>query len=422
MRARWWCWTLLVGCCLLLLGAGEGRAATAAPGSATALRATSLRGRPKGGAPPLARVKKSHTVEVLEEVGPWLRVRLADGRQGWLARKHMQVVRSPTRDLAPAAPESSPESPAAAPATTSEPECAGARCAEASAASSARTARGRPLRVAVYTLEAKGQEGIPQRTADLVTDSLVAEVRKLQRISTIGMSEIQDMLSHAEAQRMLGCEADACLIEIGGALGVDLILTGSLGQLGESNLLNLRLIDVSSMEVAGRVNRRLKGGDGEEFLEAVGPAVQELFPEHALRPGFRRGAAPEMARRLNPPPLSPVWFWVTSGAAVTLAAGGIGFGLATRASQDDWDELAQRSRDPNSGVSSDELARVQDRLESRAAWANGLLLLAGVVAAGAGVEALYTDWQGYGEATNAARPVAWRSHEGAVLVGLAGGW
>ncbi len=279
----------------------------------------------------------------------------------------------------------------------------------------------RPLRVAVYTLKSKG-EAIPQRTADLVTDSLVAEVRKLQRVSTVGMSEIKDMLSHAEAQRMLGCEADECLAEIGGALGVDLIVTGSLGQLGGSHLFNLRLIDVRRMEVSGRVNRRLKGGDGEEFLEAVGDAVEELFPGRKLREGFVRGARPEMARRLSPPPLDPVWFWATAGTAAVLAAGGLGFGLATHAAQNDWDELAERSREPDSEVSADELARVQDRLEARARWANGLLAGAALVAVGAGVEALYTDWWGYRRAAQSARPVAWRSERGEVLLGFAGTW
>ena len=412
-------------------------------GSGKLLEDAELRKSPSDEAPVLGPLDAGREVEVLMVVGPWVRVR-AEGveEDGWLPRKVVQFearVQDPDMMIVEAGEVSSAKGPSKGPPAgggqegtveaTDEEVCEGERCeeeirrrqAEKAAAEESgeeapsRSAPVQRVRVAVYTL--KAQEGIEPRVADLVTDSLVAEVRKLQRVSTIGMSEIQDMLSHAERKRMLGCEADACLIEIGGALGVDLLVTGSLGVLGESHLINLRLIDVVEMKVHGRVNRRLKGGDGEEFLEAVGPAVEAMFPGYPLRPGFKRGVAPEMARKLNPPPLSPVFFWATTGVAAVVAAVGVGFGLASQSAQDDWTALGKRATEPGETMSADEFARIEDRLDSRTKWANTCFITAGALILVMGAEALFTDW--YGDRELQARPVT--AHLSPSGDGLTGG-
>ena len=59
----------------------------------------------------------------------------------------------------------------------------------------------RATRIAVYQLEGRG---VSERVAAIVTDSLVVELRKLERLSGIGMDEIADMLTHEENKRLLG--------------------------------------------------------------------------------------------------------------------------------------------------------------------------------------------------------------------------
>src|SRR5690606_31599491 len=114
-------------------------------------------------------------------------------------------------------------------------------------------------------------------------------------------------------------------------LGADILIIGGLATLNEQSILGLKRVDQRSARVEAQVTRTLAAADGEEFLAALGPVVAELFSERELREGAERGVDPQMAVRLNPPPL-PVWsFWsavvVTGAAAAGTAVAGAFWGL-----------------------------------------------------------------------------------------------
>jgi hypothetical protein len=248
-------------------------------------------------------------------------------------------------------------------------------------------------RVAVYEM---GMQEIPPNVAKVVTDSILAEVRKLQGISAIGMDEIQDMLSHEASKQMVGCESnESCLAEIAGALGVDDLVTGSLSKVGENSVMVLRRIDQRRAKVMGTINKRLVAGSGEEFLAAIGPAIEELFPERQLREGAERGVPKEMALRLNPPPL-PAWsFYTVAGGAVVAAAVGGVFGLLAKQSETDANQYAASGVDaPISGAT---LVEKQNTAESQAFNANVAYGSAGGLALTAVIMFLFTDFEGIGE-------------------------
>lgn len=253
----------------------------------------------------------------------------------------------------------------------------------------------RALRVAVYDFEL---QGIDANVGTVVTDSMLAEVRKLQGASAIGMDEIKDMLSHEANRQILGCESDnSCLAEIAGALGVDELLTGRLTKAGDSHTFLLRRIDQRRAKVAGVVNRRLKAGSGEEFLLSVGPAVEELYPDRPIRAGKTRGVPDEVAIRLSPPPL-PTWsFWSVAAVAVAAGAAGGVFGLLAHNGQEDYRTMAELGRTQT--VPGAQLDATADAAESFATAANTLWISAGAIALTAGVMYLFTDWEGYGDAT-----------------------
>jgi len=175
-------------------------------------------------------------------------------------------------------------------------------------------AKGGALRVAVVDPRASGE--LPPRPLAAFSQALVPEIRKLEGVSAIGMAEIRDMLGFERQRQMLGCSADeSCLAEIGGALGVDELVTVELVLVGQSYALTGRRLDMKRARVVQTFSRRFEKRDGEELVNVVGPLIEGLWPDRALKSGMKRGLDPSVVARLNPPPL-PRWvFASTAGAA-----------------------------------------------------------------------------------------------------------
>jgi hypothetical protein len=228
------------------------------------------------------------------------------------------------------------------------------------------------LRVAVYDFELAG---VKPRAARVVTDSVVAEIRKLEGVVVIGMDEIRKLLDFEAQKALLGCDDDSCLSEIADALGADILVVGRLS----------------------RLNENLVAEDGEEFLAAVGPAIKKLFPNKPLRAGMVRGVDEEMALRLNPPPL-PQWvFW--TGAALTgagLAATGtfLALNLSAAATLDRLKEDASTGAAPGDFPALEEQTRITNTYGYGTAMAGGVALGLGLAT---GASAIWTDWKGYQE-------------------------
>ena len=189
-------------------------------------------------------------------------------------------------------------------------------------ADDADTPRRRGMRMAVLDLDAGT---VDARLARVVTESLVVELRKLERVSVISYDEVRAMLSVEADKQLAGCdEAESCLAEIADAIGADVLITGTLARVGADHVMGFKRIEQTEARAVGSFNKRVPAGSGEEFLAEIGPAVAELFPDVALREGQTRGVAKEVARRLSPPPL-PAWVLpaglATSGGLLVAASG-----------------------------------------------------------------------------------------------------
>src|SRR5438270_767953 len=124
----------------------------------------------------------------------------------------------------------------------------------------------KPFSMAVLQLTAKN---VPPELAELVGEALTQEAHKLDGPRVVGMAEIREMLGFERQRELAGCTESECLTEIAGALGVDQVLSGSIGKLGDSFLLNLRLQNLHTSATIAQASSRIVGGRGEEFRGAV---------------------------------------------------------------------------------------------------------------------------------------------------------
>jgi hypothetical protein len=244
-------------------------------------------------------------------------------------------------------------------------------------------------RIAVYELKA---EGIEPRTALIVTEALVAELRKLQRTSVVSMDEVKAMLDHEAQKQLVGCSDESCLAEIADSLGVDGLVIGTVAHIAGENIIGIKRLDQRQGAVVGSATRRLQAADGTELLAAIGPLVEEVFPDVPLRVGAKRGVDDVVALRLNPPPV-PTWaYWTTAATTGVLAVAGVTTTVVNRVAVADHDAFVASSVGgaPVRGL---DVKSKQDVIlgSAVASW-----VFLGTAIVGGGMLALmppFTDWQ-----------------------------
>ena len=134
-------------------------------------------------------------------------------------------------------------------------------------ASQARAASDGKVKIAVLDLQARGVDASLASSAGTLVAS---ELNKLEVFKVISKEDIRNMLSFEKDKQNVGCEADqACLAEIGGALGVEFIVAGSLAKIGDSYVIALALNNVKQATVENRVSETVTG-KADVLIAAVG--------------------------------------------------------------------------------------------------------------------------------------------------------
>jgi TolB-like protein len=156
-----------------------------------------------------------------------------------------------------------------------------------------------PARIAVLPVAAG--EGVTDRTASALTEALAAEVRRRSGAEVITQREIDAVLSLDRQKVMMGCSTDACMAELGGALGVEQLVNGDVARVGESLLVHFRLMEVAKVRVAAQSDRRMRKGSLDDLLDAIPAMVGELFPGKAgAASADKPGPAGQPAKQATP--------------------------------------------------------------------------------------------------------------------------
>jgi hypothetical protein len=147
----------------------------------------------------------------------------------------------------------------------------------AATAAPAAAAPARPS-VAVIDLVANGAS---RELASAAAGVVATELDRLGAFKVVTSDAIRDMLAFEKQRQMLGCTEQGCLAEIGGALGVDYLVSGKVSRLpaagGAPETVTLELT-LSSVRTALREGSAIETGRSEgELLQRVGRAVGRLM-------------------------------------------------------------------------------------------------------------------------------------------------
>ncbi len=181
--------------------------------------------------------------------------------------------------------------------------------------------------VAVMGLKVSGRQ-MDRTMVRSMEDLLSNEIRALGGLRVISRADIVGLLNLEKQKRLMGCANDQCLAEIGGALGVDWMLTGSISDFGQTVLVNLKLLDVRDVRVIASSSQKASGGT-EGLVDVLPKMVKELFVGLA---GKKQAVSlQELEARKTRIRWGHGLFW--SGVGL-VAVGGLSWGMATTKGND----------------------------------------------------------------------------------------
>jgi TolB-like protein len=227
-----------------------------------------------------------------------------------------------------------------------------------------------PTRIAVMDLQAI--QGVAPGTAAILTNVAAGDLSRAG-LDVVSRTDVANLLGFERQKELLGCSSDAsCLAEIGGALGVDYLFTGQVGQIGSQFHLSIQIVDAKKARVAARTSRFSEGNE-DALLRATREAIVTVLA----------AVVPAAAGAGRPPPASAAASgprrsaWIAFGTAGALLAGGAASGLVAKSR---YDAVADK-RDQVGYA--DLWARKEPGIRSAALTAD-VLYAGGAVAAGMG--------------------------------------
>lgn len=162
-----------------------------------------------------------------------------------------------------------------------------------------------------------------------LTEALTTDVAGTGRFEVMNEGEMTAVLGFEQKKQLLGCSDGACLAELGGALGCDYLLVGTMGRFGSAFRLDLGIVEVRKSRSTVRLGANVPSA---EALVDAGPRLLQRVlavfdgkpdPEASAQPAASQVSKPAQASSSS----SPAPFVVMGLGGAALVAGGVTAGV-----------------------------------------------------------------------------------------------
>jgi TolB-like protein len=167
--------------------------------------------------------------------------------------------------------------------------------------------------VAVFPLVAQGMDN---SSASILTDALSDELLKSGKVRVMERTQMETILREQGFQKTGSCDQNECAVEMGKVLGIERIVVGTAGRLGESHTISVRAVDVASGEVLASDRRVIQGSIDKLLTEELPPLARSLANRLA---GGVDATNTASGKPSEAPRETRIWPWVLGG---TVVAGG----------------------------------------------------------------------------------------------------
>lgn len=112
--------------------------------------------------------------------------------------------------------------------------------------------------VAVTELDGSALPPRERYLAEFISDTMATEIASSTQCRVITQADIVTMIDYEAQRAACGADSSSCLAEIGGALGVDVVVSGSVRVIGSLYTVNVQLIDIDRAAVVDRAEAAVR--------------------------------------------------------------------------------------------------------------------------------------------------------------------
>ncbi|MBF88905.1 MAG: hypothetical protein CMG75_04450, partial [Candidatus Marinimicrobia bacterium] len=147
------------------------------------------------------------------------------------------------------------------------------------------------LVVAIIDLEGRGISSLEAQT---LTDRMRSELVSTGAVTIVERGQMAEILDEQGFQQT-GCVSSECAVEVGKLLGVSQMATGSIGKIGSSYTIDVRMFAVEDGAIVRSVNRTYSGPiDGLiTEIEMISWRLIDIAPPPGRFPGMAQEEASE---------------------------------------------------------------------------------------------------------------------------------
>ncbi len=149
--------------------------------------------------------------------------------------------------------------------------------------------------IAVLTLEGKG---ITAQESEILSERLRSALVQDGRYQVVERTQMEIILEEQGFQQS-GCLSNECLIQAGLILGVQQMVGGTVGKIGYSYAVDIRLFDIETSEIIKAVSRNHQGAING-LLAIMGELAVELAPDQKAIPQKQSVADKDLTYQENP--------------------------------------------------------------------------------------------------------------------------
>jgi len=236
-----------------------------------------------------------------------------------------------------------------------------------------------PKKIKLSLMDLKAESGIDKGVVNLLYELILTEFQNYSNLSVTSKSDIDSMVKFETEKELAGCSDSSCMAEIGGALGVDMIVMGSIGKLGSSYIVTLKLINIKKATVENRVSKTIPANEDKliPLMKFLANKLLEKYSKYRIKKDdaidFKE------SKTISGKSSSNLYAWITLGTGSALfLSGAVYHFVSVKSFEDDFNRGV--------GISSKTFNELNDEYENKQIIRNTLLISGGaLILTGAGI-------------------------------------